>query len=143
MSNIQAALGVAQLEKIDDHLDIKRNIGRLYTDQLANIPGLQLPLRQTGYCWNTYWVYGVILKDEVPFDASWAMKRLGEKGVGTRPFFWPMNEQPVFKKMGLFAGACLPESERMARRGFYLPSGLGLSLEDIDRVTAAVREVMR
>jgi perosamine synthetase len=142
MSNIQAAVGVAQLEKFADHLEIKKNIGKLYTEGLSDIPGLQLPLQRVEYCENTYWVYGLVLKDEVPFDAAEAMKRLKEKGIGTRPFFWPMHEQPVFKKMRLFNNIRLPVSERIARKGFYIPSGLGLSTEDVKSVVNAVREVM-
>ena len=77
----------------------------------------------------------------MPFDADEAMKRLGALGVGTRPFFWPMHEQPVFKRMGLFTGESHPNAERIARRGFYLPSGLALTDEQIERVSSAVHEV--
>src|SRR6185295_3669321 len=96
MSNVQAALGVAQLERLDDFVKRKREMGRRYTELLKDVQGLELPLACTSYADNTYWVYGVVLKDEVPLDAEEAMKRLAAKGVGNRPFFWPMHEQPVF-----------------------------------------------
>ena len=74
-----------------------------------------------------------MLKDEVGFDAKEAMRRLAEKGIGTRPFFWCMHEQPVLRKAGLFANDSHPNAERIARRGFYLPSGLALTDDQIVR----------
>lgn len=72
---------------------------KLYTELLSGISELQLPLPITDYAENVYWVYGIVLKDQVPFDAEEAMHRLKEKWIGTRPFFWPMHEQPVFRKI--------------------------------------------
>lgn len=142
MSNIQAALGVAQLERLDEFVKRKRRIGQRYTELLADIPGLQLPVPHTDYAENIYWVYGIVLKDEVPFDATEAMRRLAEHKIGTRPFFWPMHEQPVFQKMGLFQGESYPVSERIARRGFYIPSGMALTDEQIERVAAVLKKVL-
>ena len=88
-------------------------------------------------------MYGLVLKDEVPLDAEEAMRRLQTEGVGTRPFFWPMHEQPVFQKMGLFAGDSHPVSERLARRGFYIPSGLALTESQMDQVAEALYKVLR
>lgn len=143
MSNLQAALGVAQLERLDEFVARKRHIGQRYTELLSDIPGLQLPLPRTDYADNIYWVYGLVLKDEVPFDAEEAMRRLAQYKIGTRPFFWPMHEQPVFRKMGLFDGVFYPVAERIARRGFYIPSGMALTDEQICRVAQVVAEVFK
>jgi perosamine synthetase len=143
MTNMQAALGVAQLERLDAFVERKRHMGRMYTELLADIPGIQLPLPSTGYADNIYWVFGLVLEDSLEFDAAEAMRRLGQKRIGTRPFFWPMHEQPVFRKMGLFKGVECPVSERIARRGFYVPSGLALTDQQIDEVVAALKEVLR
>jgi perosamine synthetase len=143
LSNLQAALGVAQLERLDEFVERKRHIGQLYTKLLSDIPGLQLPLPQTNYATNIYWVYGIVLNDNLPFDAKEAMRRLGEQKIGTRPFFWPMHEQPVFQKMGLFKDELYPVAEKIARRGFYLPSGLALIEEQVKRVVQAVVEVLK
>ena len=102
---------------------------------------MQLPVACTDYATNINWVYGLVISDEVDFDADEAMNRLAGKGVGTRPFFWPMHEQPVYLKAGLFEGEKYPNAERIARRGFYLPSGLALTDEQMDRVSSAVHEV--
>ncbi|MDJ0795480.1 MAG: DegT/DnrJ/EryC1/StrS family aminotransferase [Calothrix sp. MO_167.B12] len=143
MSNLQAAVGVAQLEQLDEFIIRKRHMGQYYTKMLANIPGLQLPLSQTEYAKNIYWVYGVVLKDDVPFDAEEVMARLREYKIGTRPFFWPMHEQPVFKPMELFDKISCPVAERIARRGFYIPSGLALNEEQMERVATVLTEVMK
>ncbi len=141
MSNMQAAVGVAQLERLDEFVERKRAIGWRYTELLSGLPGIQLPLPRTDYAENIYWVYGLVLDDSLPFDADDAMKRLGAMGIGTRPFFWPMHEQPVFRKMGLFDGVQCPVAERLARRGFYVPSGLGLVELQITKVAGGVSEV--
>jgi perosamine synthetase len=141
MSNLQAALGVAQLEILDDFVKRKRDMGRRYTEQLGNIAWLQLPVSTTDYAENIYWVYGVVLKDEAPFDAEEAMKELAAWGIGTRPFFWPMHEQPVFRRMGLFDGVRCPFAERLARRGFYLPSGVGLSESQQEQTVQALEHL--
>jgi len=142
MTNLQAALGVAQLERLGEFVARKRHMGARYTELLADVPGLELMPAATPYAKNIYWVYGVVLKDEVPFDAAEAMRRLGGKGIGTRPFFWPMHEQPVFHNMGLFKNERHPVAERLARRGFYIPSGMALNEAQIEEVAGAVRDVM-
>jgi len=143
MTNLQAALGCAQLERLDEFVRRKRAMGARYTARLAGTPGLQLPLARNADSESIYWVYGVVLDDGVPFDAEHAMRRLAQAGVGCRPFFWPMHEQPVFLRMGLFAGERHPVAERLARRGFYVPSGLALSEAQIDTVADALGALMR
>ncbi len=142
MTNLQAALGCAQLERLDEFVARKRAMGARYTAGLAGTPGLQLPLPHNDDADNIYWVYGLVLDDAVPFDAAQAMQRLAGAGVGCRPFFWPMHEQPVFRKMGLFAGESYPVAERLARRGFYVPSGMALTAQQIDTVISTLRGLM-
>lgn len=143
LSNLQAALGVAQLERLDEFVHIKRRMGTRYTDLLQGTHGIQLPKEQTHFATNIYWVFGLVLDDDIPFDAREAMFRLNKLGIGTRPFFWPMHEQPVFQKMGLFPADSHPVAERIARRGFYLPSGLSLTNGQIDQVAEAVKDILK
>jgi perosamine synthetase len=143
MTNLQAALGLAQLERLDEFVQKKKHMGKRYTELLSGIEGIELPLAKTAYAENIYWVYGLVLKDEIPFDAEEAISRLAELRVGSRPFFWPMHEQPVFHKMGLFAGESHPVAERIARRGFYIPSGMALTDEQMERSAAAVKEILQ
>lgn len=138
MTNLQAALGLAQLERLDEFVTRKRRMGQRYTQLLAAIPGLQLPLAHTDYADNIYWVYGLVLDDPHPLDAEGAMQRLAAAGIGTRPFFYPMHQQPVFRERGLFATDSHPVADRLYRRGFYIPSGLALTDEQIETVASAV-----
>lgn len=142
MSNVQAALGVAQLERLNATVEKKRAIGRRYDELLANVPGIQRPLPATSYAKNIYWVYGLVLDDDIPFNADEARSRLGEMSIGTRPFFWPMHEQPVLRERGLFEDEHCPVAERMARRGFYIPSGLALTDRQIETVAGAIRTLL-
>jgi perosamine synthetase len=143
MTNLQAALGVAQLERLDAFLQRKIAMGHRYSELLADVRGIQLPLASTDYATNNYWVFGMVLDDDIPFEAMEAMRRLGELGIGTRPFFCPMHEQPVLQRMGLFADDRHPVAERLYRRGFYVPSGLGLTGQEIERVAECVQDILR
>jgi perosamine synthetase len=139
MTNLQAAVGLAQMERLDEFACKKRMIGSWYTALLAGHPLLQLPRCSTDYADNIYWVYGVVLSDKVSVDAAKVCRLLQENGIGTRPFFWPMHEQPVFLKRGMFRDESYPVAERLARRGFYLPSGLALTEDQAIRVSEELR----
>jgi perosamine synthetase len=128
---------------LDEFIPHKRETGRLYTELLKDVPGLELPVATTAYAENIYWVYGIVLKEEIAFDADEAMKRLAALGIGCRPFFWPMHRQPVFEKMGLFDGASCPVSERLGARGFYVPSGLAMTNNQVQRAAAALRKLIQ
>jgi perosamine synthetase len=139
MTNLQAALGLAQLENIDLHLLKKRTIGARYNKGLKNIKGFGLPLISTPYAENIYWVYGLVAESEQKCNET--IKLLSENNIGTRPFFWCMHEQPVFLGMGLFKDERYPHAERLARNGFYLPSGLGLTDTEVDYVIDYLRKI--
>jgi perosamine synthetase len=142
MSNVQAAIGVAQLERIDRIVAKKRQIGHWYQARLRGHPRLQLPPERTEYAENIYWVFGVVLGDALSFDARQAMARLKSKGVDSRHFFWPIHEQPVFRRMGWFANERCPIAERIARRGLYLPSGVGLTEEEAEVSARTLLEIV-
>lgn len=143
MTNMQAALGLAQVERLDATLAVKRRMGALYDMLLDGLPGIQRPTPGTGYAENGYWVYGLVLDDDVSFDAAEATRRLGAHGIGTRPFFHPLHLQPVLRRRGLFTDEHYPVAERLRQRGFYLPSGVGLSEAEIAHVADAVRGLFR
>jgi perosamine synthetase len=98
MTNLQAAVGLAQLEQLETFVERKRKMGRRYRELLQNIPCLELPLPQTDYAENIYWVYGIVLKDEVNFDAMEAMKRLQEHQIGTHTFSGVCTNNRYFTK---------------------------------------------
>lgn len=141
LTNMQAALGVAQIGRIETILQRKRWLGRAYTRKLQGISSLQLPVERD-WARNIWWMYGVVLQDDVPFDAKEFATRLKKLGVDTRPFFLGMHEQPALQAVGLYSGLRLPVTERIARRGLYLPSGLTLTEDQMDTVVAAIAEVL-
>jgi perosamine synthetase len=142
MSNVQAAIGVAQLERIDQIVAKKRQIGHWYQQRLRGHARLKLPPERTEYAENIYWVFGVVLDEALPFDAAEAMRRLTNSGVDSRHFFWPIHEQPVFRSRGWFINERCPNAERIARRGFYLPSGVGMTEEEVDISARALLDII-
>jgi len=141
MTNLQAAVGVAQFEQLEKFIEKKRYIGKKYSDDLAEIKNFQLPLANTDYSENIYWVYGILLKKDSGMDAEEAMKKLAENQIGTRPFFYPMHRQPVFTKMGLFKDESYPVADYLGDFGFYIPSGLGITDDQILRVSKTLKEI--
>ncbi len=143
ISNLQAALGLAQLENIEELLLRKRNIGLHYLECLADLNSIQLPLESTSYTKNQFWAFGICLEDDLPVNVETVRKKLYEANIGTRPFFYPIHLQPVLIKKGLFKGVSHPISSQIARRGFYLPSGAGLSLASIQYISKTLKRILR
>jgi perosamine synthetase len=141
MTNMQAALGLAQLEQIDNHIIKKRLIGKYYNEQLSFLHqyGYQLPLPNTEYADNLYWVFALVAANQT--EKERIIKVLTNHSVGTRPFFWCMHEQPVFKKLNLFLTEEYPVAEKLARNGFYIPSGLGLAEDELEAVVKIFRSI--
>ena len=141
LTNLQAAIGVAQIEQMDQILARKREMGERYTELLKGVPGITL---QQVHDWArvNYWMFSLMLNDDVGIDAFELAQRLKAKGIETRPFFLGMHEQPVFHKRGLFRGLKLPVTERLYRRGIYLPSGVAITQEQIEKSAAALRGVL-
>ena len=142
-TNLQAAVGLAQLERLDEFVEKKRWIGKYYTERLQNIKGLILPIEKTTYADNIYWVYGIVLDKGIQADNKTLQKLLAEEGIGSRTFFWCIHEQPVYRNMGLFMDESYPNAEYLARKGFYIPSGLALTREQMDVVVDKVIKVMK
>mgnify|MGYP006087064987 FL=1 len=126
-TNIQAAVGLAQLEKLDKFVIKKRKIGDIYNKELSKIDLISMPHQRTKFSRNIYWVYGLLVKKKSKISVKSIMKKLSKQGIETRNFFWPLHQQPVLKKLGLFKNLRLPVSENLAKNGFYIPSGLAIT----------------
>jgi perosamine synthetase len=142
MTNMQAAIGLAQLEQLDDFVIKKREMGLRYTKMLQAVEELQIPQLETEYSKNIFWVYGLILANESPYSAQKIMNLLAAEGIGTRPFFCPLHMQPVLRKMGLFKDENYPAAERMYERGFYLPSGMAIKPEQQAVVVEKLKTIL-
>ncbi|MCI8561272.1 MAG: DegT/DnrJ/EryC1/StrS family aminotransferase [Dorea sp.] len=141
-TNLQAAVGLAQLERLDEFVEKKRKMGKYYTEKLRKIDGLRLPVEKTEYADNIYWVYGIVLDKNIQADNKTIQKLLAKEGIGSRTFFWCMHEQPVYVEQGLFGGETYPDAEYLARKGFYIPSGLALTEEQMETVTDKLVKVV-
>lgn len=139
LTNIQAAIGAEQVARIEELVERKRTMAARYGAGLAGCAGIQLPVEQP-WAKNVYWMYGLVLDESLGFNARAFADRLRARGVDTRPFFLSMHEQPVLHAMGFFNdGEPFPVAQRLGEYGLYLPSGLGLTADEIDRVCDAVR----
>ena len=142
MTNLQAALGIAQLEKLDATIKKKIKIGELYRSYLSEIKGIKLPLEKTYFSKNIYWVFGILLDFKIG-NAKSFMAKLKELKIGTRPFFYPMHKQPIFIEMGIFKNKHYPVSEELYEQGLYLPSGITLTEEKIKLVTEKIKNIIK
>ena len=141
MTNLQAALGVAQMERIEEFIAIKRRLGAYYREQLGAIKGIKTQVEKP-WAKTVYWMYCIEIDRSLGINAEWIMTALKRRGVGTRPFFLGLHEQPALHKLGLFRNESYPETERISLQGLYLPSGLTLRESEIDRVVAELGEVL-
>lgn len=142
MTNMQAALGVAQLEKIDDFAIKKREIGRWYAEQLARCGTVDFQ-KTIGDVDHVYWMYCVLLRDHVAMDAVGAMAHLASRGVGTRNLFKGLHAQVPLQPYLVAAdrAATFPVTERLYKRGFYLPSAVTLTQAQVTLVVDALCEL--
>lgn len=147
LTNIQAAIGLGQVERADAKIAKRREVAALYNELLKDVPGLTLPY-EADYAKSTYWMYGVLV-DEAAFGRSKneVVAGLHAAGVDTRDFFYPMHKQPVYTqgndpRFPNCAGE-YPVSSDLYERGFYLPSGLGLTTGDIEIVVEELRKLQR
>jgi perosamine synthetase len=139
MTNLQAALGLAQLEQIEKTISRKKSLGEMYQRYFKDIDLFSNPIeKREGYT-NNYWVYGVVLNPNLNKSANQVIASLSEEGVGSRPFFWPMHNQPILKE---YTSTDLPVSEHIAEYGLYLPSGVGTTNEEIERSANSLLEVL-
>lgn len=139
MTNLQAAVGLAQVERLDEFLAIKGRLAACYRAALRDVPDVRfMPVRP--WARSVHWVYAVELDPARGLDAATVMERLKARGVGTRPFFLGLHEQPALRERGLFVGERYPHAEHAYRYGFYLPSGLTLTEDTVAQVVAALKE---
>ena len=142
MTNIQAALGCGQLKNINWIINRKREIGNLYYNKLKNCKNIFLQKNKTNYAKNIYWVFGIVLKKDNRIKRDMIMKKLRSLKIDTRPFFYPMHKQKIFKKLKIFNKNKFLNSEYLSNNGFYLPSGLGIKNKEIDYIIKKILKIL-
>jgi perosamine synthetase len=141
MTNIQAAIGLAQVERIGDTVDRKRRIGERYLHALSSVPGIRMQVERP-WARSVWWMNGLVLEKSSGHTALSLAKDLSALGVETRPFFLGMDRQPALKSRGLFGGEQYPVTDELADMGLYVPSGVGLTEEQQETVIATVKQVL-
>jgi perosamine synthetase len=140
MTNVQAAMGLAQLEEVEWAVETKRTMAARYTAGLKDVKMIRTPV-EASWAKSVYWMYSVTVAPDSRLNRDGFRAALKAKGVDTRDFFYPIHRQPVFTSRGLYGDVACPVTDDLSERGFYLPSGLTLTPAQIDDVVAAVRAV--
>jgi perosamine synthetase len=140
MTNLQAAIGLAQTEQMDGFVTRRRENAALYTSLLQDVPGLALPVEEP-WAENVFWMYGMLVEDEFGPTRDELRRCLAEEGIETRTFFIPMHLQPIY--YADFNGERYPVAEDLCRRGLYLPSASSLTRQEIEFVVRAVKVCQR
>lgn len=141
MTNVQAALGLGELENIETYIERKRAMAALYHSLLTGVAHLKLP-GEASEVRSVYWMYALELLPDAPLDRDAFMQALRDKGVDTRTYFYPLHAQPVLANAVTNDDALYPVTSDLARRGLYLPSGLALTQEQQHEVARAVAAVL-
>jgi perosamine synthetase len=137
MTNMQAAVGLAQTEQLGAFVDKRRRNAALYTGLLKDIPGIVTP-PEAGYAKNVFWMYSILVEDEFGMTRDELRGYLARYGIETRTFFIPMHLQPIYFME--FKGQRYPVSEMLCQRGFYLPSASSLTEPQIRYIAGVIRE---
>jgi perosamine synthetase len=133
MTNVQGAIGLAQLHRIAELVRAKRAFAKAYSERLTGNRRILLPAERSG-CRNVYWMYGIRLARNARITRDKLMSKLDKRGIETRAFFLPMHKQPAFVNKGWYRHESHPVSEEIARTGLYLPSGYGLTEKSIETI---------
>lgn len=142
MTGYQAAMGVAQLAKIEHILSEKRRVAHTYNRYLAEVRGLQLP-HEADWARNVYWMYAVVVQPEFGISRDELMTSLRAAGIDTRTFFCPMNQQPCLQSRPDFRAVPCPVADGLWENGLYLPSTYTLSEEVIEKIANAIQSIRR
>lgn len=138
MTNVAAAIGLGQLESIDEHLAARRRVAAAYDERFANGGArCTLPVTRPGYV-NVNWLYTIVLDDDVEHERDHVIERLAAAGIETRPVFYPMHVMPVYRQ----PSGSFPVAERLGARGISLPTHGRLTDADIDFVADTLRSVL-
>lgn len=134
MTNLQAAVGVAQMERIGEFIERKRALAAQYNKRLKGVPGITLP-PEADWAYNVYWMYSILV-DEKAYGISAAelIALLRTHNIDSRPFFVPIHDNPPHARPDTF-----PVSTRLGRQGINLPSAPTLSDESVDRICDCIR----
>lgn len=143
MSNLHAAIGLAQVEKLDFYVEKRRRINSLYKEHLKNVPGITLQ-PELNYAKNVYWMNGVVIdQQEFGLSRDDTMLKLKEQGIDSRSFFTGMHKQPSLRNYGCKTDGEYPVSEYLEMNGFYLPSGSSLTNLEVEYICDVIKKIYK
>ena len=142
LTNVQAAIGCGQLKNISWIIKRKREIGKKYYNLLKNNNKIIIQPLKNNFSKNIFWVFGILIKPNKKIKRNNLINKLLNSNIQTRPFFYPMHKQKIFKKMKLFSKKeNYPNAEYLSRNGLYLPSGIGIKNYEIDYICKKVNQI--
>jgi perosamine synthetase len=142
MPNVLAAIGLAQLERVDFYLERRRANAAYYDQRLRGQRGITTP-PSLPYTLNSYWMYGILVEDDFGLTRDELMSGLGAAGIDTRSFFISMHRQPALAKYGCDVSGDYPVTDALSRKGLYLPSGSGLTESELSRIVDVLLALRR
>ncbi len=143
MTNMQAAIGVAQLERLSEFVEAKREIGFYYLESLSKIDCIKTQV-ELPFAKMVFWMYCIEIDNRSGISADFMMSELKNNGIATRPFFIGMHEQPIIQSYGINPKPnAFQNTERASRQGLYLPSSVTLNKSEIDIVVECVSSIMK
>ena len=140
LTNLQAAVGVAQFEHIDEFVETRRRNALYYNSLLEKVEGITFP-PEAKWAKNVYWMYTILIEKNFGLSRDDLMIRLKEKGVDSRRAFYPVHAQPLYAEQ--FTGQKFPVADQLSDKGVYLPSGNTLTKEQIDQVVEILISIQK
>ena len=144
MSSMQAALGLAQLERIDELVERKRQIFSWYQSELGSIQGITLNY-EAPETKNTYWMVTVVLDEKFGLKKDTLMSLMSEKGIDCRPFFHPLSSIPAYQNLEQAKQARQRNKNayKISPYGLNLPSGMNMTKEKVKYVCSVIKKELR
>ena len=141
LTNLQAALGVAQIDRMPEIIARKRQIAHRYLECLQKIESIRTATEKR-WARSIFWMFGIVLSEDSGMDADQLADQLSRRGIETRPFFVGLHRQPALRDRGLFRNERYPVTDALEKYGLYLPSGINLSDDQLDEVCNAVEAIL-
>ena len=135
MTNIEAAIGLAQIEKADIHIENRKRVASWYLDELSDLRDKVAFQKVTDHAESVWWMFSILLKESAKVSRDALMEKLNAAGIETRPFFYPLHVMPAYED----PNANCPVSESVASRGINLPTHGKLTREDVKYIADCLR----
>lgn len=142
-TNMQAALGLSQLKRLSKIVKTKRRIGHQYYNLLKSNKFISIQPPTLNNESNIYWIFGILIKKNSKFKKETVIKKLLNKGIQCRDFFWPMHKQKIFKNLKQFKNKKFPIADLLSKNGFYIPTGMSITKKEIKYIATSINKIFK